>query len=87
MLLYDIHNSWSVSPTASSPLRFLILFRDSDNMRRHFRPFKFAILSIAFVLNTSFWQLIRVNKLKIEVKQLLDEGQMVSALTQSRALL
>ena len=67
MLLYDIHSSSSVSPTASNPFRFLILFRDRDNMRKHFNPFKFAILSIAFVLNTSFWQLIRVSRLKFEM--------------------
>lgn len=64
--LYDIHSCSNVSPTASSPVKFLIEFLPRDRIFKFslqlcnyyytnwLNPFRFPIFSIAFVDNDNF---------------------------------
>ena len=62
--LYDIQSCSRVSPTASNPVKFFILFRAKFKITKFFSPFKFAILSIAFVHRFNFLQFTSTNNLK-----------------------
>ena len=67
--LYDIQSCSRVSPTASNPVKFFILFRAKFKITKFFSPFKFAILSIAFVHRFNFLQFTSTNNLKIFVSR------------------
>ena len=63
--LYDIQSCSRVSPTASNPVKFFILFRAKFKITKFFSPFKFAILSIEFVHKFNFLQFTSTNNLKM----------------------
>ena len=54
MLLWEIHSSFSVSATPSSPSIFLMLFRPSDRISSESMPETEVILSIVLVESESF---------------------------------
>ena len=62
---YQILNVPNVSPTASSPLRFLILFRDKDKIFKFFKPFRLPSFSIQFVDKDNLTHDASVSRLKI----------------------
>ena len=67
--LYDIQSCSRVSPTASNPVKFFILFRAKFKITKFFSPFKFAILSIEFVHKFNFLQFTSTNNLKKHLSQ------------------
>ena len=72
--LYDIQSCSRVSPTASNPVKFFILFRAKFKITKFFSPFKFAILSIAFVHRFNFLQFTSTNNLKNICQQMPQES-------------